>query len=267
MPQERIDKLIASQGALSRSDVRRLIQRGAVTRNGAPVRDAGQKADPEADQITVSGRPFLISKHLYLMLDKPAGVVSASRDPKAETVVDLVPAALRRGGLFPAGRLDRDTTGFVLITDDGDFAHRILSPKKHISKTYLARLARPADDTLAEAFRAGLVLADGTRCMAAGLRILEGGATPLAEVVLREGKYHQIKRMFAALGNEVTALRRVKMGGLPLDETLGPGGCRAITAEELEMITQESTEPVRSTQAGIQQRKPQKMIPDGEGRL
>lgn len=237
MPLERIDKLIASQGALSRNDVRRLIRSGAVVLNGAPVRDAGQKADPEADRVTVSGQPLLISKYLYLMLDKPEGIVSASRDPKQKTVVDLVPAELRRSGLFPAGRLDKDTTGFVLITNDGDFAHRILSPKKHIPKTYLARLARPADETLAEAFRSGVVLADGTRCMEAGLRILEGGETPLAEVVLREGKYHQIRRMFAALGNEVTALRRIKMGNLPLDETLGPGGCRQITAQELERIT------------------------------
>lgn len=242
MPQDRIDKLIASQGALSRSDARRLIQRGAVAVNGSHVRDAGQKADPETDQITISGQPYFITKYLYLMLDKPAGVVSASRDPKQETVVDLVPEALRRNGLFPAGRLDKDTTGFVLITDDGDFAHRILSPKKHIPKTYLARLARPAGESLIDAFRAGLVLADGTRCMEAGLRILEGGETPLAEVVLREGKYHQIKRMFAALGNEVTALRRVKMGALPLDETLGPGGCRRITAKELKQMTQEAEE-------------------------
>lgn len=237
MPLERIDKLIASQGALSRSDVRRLIRSGAVVLNGAPVRDAAQKADPEADRVTVSGQPLLISKYLYLMLDKPEGIVSASRDPKKKTVVDLVPAELRRSGLFPAGRLDKDTTGFVLITNDGDFAHRILSPKKHIPKTYLARLARPADETLAKAFRSGVVLADGTRCMEAGLRILEGGETPLAEVVLREGKYHQIRRMFAALGNEVTALRRIKMGNLPLDETLGPGGCRPITAQELARIT------------------------------
>lgn len=238
MPQERIDKLIASQGALSRSDVRRLVKSGAVVLNGSPVQDAGQKADPEADQITVSGRPLFISKYLYLMLDKPAGIVSASRDSEQKTVIDLVPPALRRDGLFPAGRLDKDTTGFVLITNDGEFAHRILSPKKHIAKTYLARLACPADDRLAEAFHAGVLLADGTRCMKAGLRIIEGGETPLAEVVLYEGRYHQIKRMFAAVGNEVTALRRVKMGNLPLDETLGPGGCREITAEELQKIIQ-----------------------------
>uniref|UniRef100_UPI003FF07F52 pseudouridine synthase n=2 Tax=Candidatus Fimivicinus sp. TaxID=3056640 RepID=UPI003FF07F52 len=238
MPQERIDKLIASQGALSRSDVRRLVKSGAIALNGSPVRDAGQKADPEADQITVSGRPLFISKYLYLMLDKPAGIVSASRDAEQKTVIDLVPSALRRDGLFPAGRLDKDTTGFVLITNDGEFAHRILSPKKHISKTYLARLARPVDGRSIEAFRSGLVLADGTRCMEAGLQILEDDETPLAEVVLHEGRYHQIKRMFAALGNEVIALRRVKMGDLPLDETLGPGGCRKITAEELQKIIQ-----------------------------
>ena len=158
MPQERIDKLIASQGALSRSDVRRLVKSGAIALNGSPVRDAGQKADPEADQITVSGRPLFISKYLYLMLDKPAGIVSASRDAEQKTVIDLVPSALRRDGLFPAGRLDKDTTGFVLITNDGEFAHRILSPKKHISKTYLARLARPVDGRSIEAFRSGLVL-------------------------------------------------------------------------------------------------------------
>ncbi len=134
MPQERIDKLIASQGALSRSDVRRLVKSGAIALNGSPVRDAGQKADPEADQITVSGRPLFISKYLYLMLDKPAGVVSASRDAEQKTVIDLVPSALRRDGLFPAGRLDKDTTGFVLITNDGElptgfFRLKSISPK------------------------------------------------------------------------------------------------------------------------------------------
>ena len=169
------------------------------------------------------------------MMNKPKGVISASEDKSVPTVVDLVPDELKRSGLFPAGRLDSDTTGFVLITDDGDFAHRILSPKKHVEKTYHALLERPLSESDIKSFADGIELKDGTLCLESKLRSLGGS---MAEVIIHEGKYHQVKRMFAAVGNKVLELRRVKIGGLSLDESLKEGECREITSDELDAITE-----------------------------
>ena len=232
---ERLDKIIASQGKYSRSEVKKLVRAGLVLLNGEKVKSSDVKADPEKDDITVDGENIFYKKHIYIMLNKPQGVVSATDDPVHKTVIDLVPADLFRQGLFPAGRLDGDTTGFVLITDDGDFAHRILSPKNHIMKTYHATL----DHTLSEEdivrFTEGIELRDGTLCLEAQVRMLTD-EPPVAEVKIHEGKYHQVKRMFAALGNRVVALRRVKMGGLILDESLDEGQCRELTDEEIRKI-------------------------------
>lgn len=229
---QRLDKLLAGQGTLSRKEARQLVQAGAVCVNGQPVRIADYKVPPQAT-ITVHGRPLNVQSYIYLMLNKPAGVVSASRDSHTKTVVDLVPPEYARKGLFPAGRLDKDTTGFVLITDDGQLAHRLLAPKKHIPKTYIATLDKPVTPDMATAFAQGIVLADGSRCLSAELTPL-GSHT--AQVVLHQGMYHQIKRMFAALGAKVTALERIAMGKLALDPTLPPGGCRPITPQELELL-------------------------------
>ncbi|MBQ7117620.1 MAG: rRNA pseudouridine synthase [Clostridia bacterium] len=232
---ERLDKIISSQGKYSRSEVKKLVRAGLVTLNGEKVKSADVKADAERDTITVDGEAVSYRKHIYIMLNKPKGVVSATDDAVHKTVIDLVPPALYRQGLFPAGRLDGDTTGFVLITDDGDFAHRILSPKNHIIKTYHATLDHTlsAEDIIA--FTEGIDLRDGTLCLEAQVKMLSENP-PVAEVKIHEGKYHQVKRMFAALGNRVTELKRVKMGGLDLDERLKEGECREITAEELEII-------------------------------
>lgn len=235
MSLQRLDKVIASQGKYSRNDVRRLVRGGSVTVNGKAVSDSGVKVDPGCDVITVCGENFGYSEYVYIMLNKPEGVVSASRSPGEKTVVDLVPDELKRQGLFPAGRLDKDTTGFVLITDDGAFAHDILSPKNHIEKTYIAVLDRPIGDAELEKFRTGVTLADGYECLPAQITPLtDDGLT--VEIKLREGKYHQIKRMAAACGSHVNKLRRISMGSLELDSSLAEGECRLISADELAKI-------------------------------
>lgn len=229
----RLDKAIASQGKYSRSEVKKKIRGQEVLVNGTVARDPGMQVEPERDDIRVSGEPLTYKEHIYLMLNKPQGVVSATEDRSARTVLDLVPQELYRDGLFPAGRLDADTTGFILLTDDGEFAHRILSPKNHIRKTYVAELLRAPTEEELQPLRDGLELRDGTRCLPAQVSIL-GEKT--VEIRIVEGKYHQIKRMFAAAGNRVVALTRTQMGDLPLDPGLVPGQCREITSDELKKI-------------------------------
>lgn len=237
---ERLDKLIASQGKLSRSDVKKMVKSGRVTVDGAVVKSADIKVDADKSVISVDGKALNYKKNIYIMLNKPQGVISASNDKTQKTVVDLVPPELYRDGLFPAGRLDGDTVGFVLITDDGDFAHRILSPKNHIMKTYHATLRSPLTEEDIAAFKNGIELSDGTLCLEAEVRMLEKTDEPIAEVKICEGKYHQVKRMFAALGNKVLYLKRVRMGGLDLDESLEEGQCREITAEELLLLSEKN---------------------------
>ena len=167
------------------------------------------------------------------MLNKPSGVLSAAKDPDCPTVVDLLPPELSRRGLFPAGRLDKDTTGLLIITDDGDFAHRMLAPKSHVYKTYEAVLVQPVTPEDIEAFAQGVTLGDGTECLNAVLEPLEGTRV---RVKIREGKYHQVKRMFAARGNAVLALKRTHIGSVALDIALPEGGCREMTPDELQKI-------------------------------
>ena len=233
---ERLDKFLCSQSSLTRSEAGRAIRCGRVTVDGAVCRQAAQKIDPDKQTVAVDGKIVGYAEYVYWMLNKPAGILCVSRDPKAPTVVDLLPPDARRKGLFPAGRLDKDTHGMVIITDDGDFAHRMLSPRHHIPKTYHARLDKPMPPDTAQRFAAGITLGDGEECKPAQVRLLEEGETPLVEVILVEGKYHQIKRMFAAVGCHVEWLKRVKMGNLPLDETLAEGECRLLTTQEKDSI-------------------------------
>ncbi len=233
---ERLDKILASQGTLSRKDVKEFIKQGRVTVNGVVAKKSDVKVDINADEILFDGELLSLKKHIYIMLNKPQGVISASDSKDDETVVDLVPDELFRKGLFPAGRLDKDTTGFVLITDDGDFAHRILSPKNHIFKTYLATLEHSLTESDVKMLENGITLADGTTLKEAKVKILEDGENPLVQIEICEGKYHQVKRMFAAAGNKVIALHRSKMGQLELDPALTPGECREITENELLLI-------------------------------
>lgn len=235
MPGERIDKLIAGNGTRSRKEAARLIAAGEVRVNGETVRSPSQKINMQTDEIFISGELFCLKKHIYLMLNKPKGVVSVSSSKADKTVVDLVPPHFQRSGLFPAGRLDKDTTGFVLITDDGAFAHDILSPKKHIDKTYFVTLAKPLAQTDTEILESGLQLKDGTVFLPSKIKLISGNS---CEITICEGKYHQIKRMFKAVGNEVVELHRIQMGRLPLDEALPQGACRELTEAELLKIQQ-----------------------------
>ena len=236
---QRLDKLLAGQSTLSRKQVRELVREGAVCVDNLPVRAPDYKV-PRGAVITVQGRRLQIRQYLYLMLNKPAGVVSASRDSRTPTVVDLVPPHFARKGLFPAGRLDKDTTGFVLLTDDGQLAHRLLAPKNEIPKTYVATLNQPVTPEMAAAFAQGVLLADGSRCLPAALAPL-GSHT--ARVVLHQGMYHQVKRMFAALGARVTALERTAIGQLVLDPALPPGRCRPLSENELVLLQAGAADP------------------------
>lgn len=233
----RLDKAVSSLGEYSRRDVRKLASQGQITVNGRVVKRPEEKIDSEKDEVFVSGKRLNLNPYVYIMLNKPEGVVSATRDPSEKTVVELVPRELYRRDIFPAGRLDKDTTGFVLLTNDGALAHRILSPKNHIPKIYIAVLDKPVDQQAIEQFGAGLSLETGELCRPAVLAAEPAWKVqPAARVTLREGMYHQIKRMFAQTGREVLALRRIAMGGVWLDETLAPGCCRELTAEERELL-------------------------------
>lgn len=236
---ERLDKIIANTGTLSRKEVHRMIKSGTVKVNGTTTKDRGFYINPESDTVTINGEILNFKKYVYIMLNKPDGVVSAARDPKEKTVIDLVPQEYKKRNLFPAGRLDKNTTGFVLITDNGDFAHKILSPKNHIEKTYEARLAQPVSQEDIEKIESGITLGDGTKCLPAKLCVIEYGDQPLIKVIIHEGKYHQVKRMFAAVGNAVTELKRTKMGSLSLDEKLQPGECKILSEDEVNLIYSE----------------------------
>ncbi len=233
---ERIDKIIASQGLVSRSEVKLMVKRGEISLNGVVVNDSATKAS-YSDEICVNGQKLFQTKFTYIMLNKPKGVVSASNDKRDKTVVDILPDELKRKNLFPAGRLDKDTVGFCLITDDGDFAHKILSPTNHVTKTYIAMLSNDVNyEEAKKGFWNGIVLADGTVLLSAVLEKLETGDKPVYKVVIKEGKYHQVKRMFLSYGAEVVELKRVAIGGLPLDNSLKEGEARLITDNELKAI-------------------------------
>lgn len=226
---ERLDKILANTGRWSRKEVRELVRAGRVTVNGVPVHSPEEKWDPAAefavDGVSVSGE-----RMVYLMLHKPAGLVSATEDPKQPTVLELLPDHLKRVGLFPAGRLDKDTEGLLLLTNDGVLAHRLLAPRRHVDKTYFVQVEGQLDETDVEAFSTGMTLGDGLVCMPAGLEVL--GQPDTAIVTLREGKYHQIKRMLASRGKPVRYLKRLSMGPLTLDPALAPGAWRPLNEEE-----------------------------------
>lgn len=233
----RLDKYVAEAAQLTRSQAREEIRKGKIALEGVVTKKADAPV-PDGAVVTRAGQPLRRTDFVYIMLDKPEGVVSAARDARDVTVVDLVGKAYPRRALFPAGRLDKTTTGFVLVTDDGAFAHDILAPRKHVPKTYEVLLDTPVTQEMIDGFAAGVRLADGKLLAPAVLRA--GQADPCsAVVVLRQGVYHQIKRMFGVYGAGVNALRRTAIGGLALDETLGAGGFRPLTAEELEKIGDE----------------------------
>ena len=231
---ERIDKIISSALNISRNDARAFIKRGAVIVNSACVKSIGEKIDEKSSEIFCNGERVVYQKYVYIMMNKPKGIISASQGAGEKTVVDILPAQMKRKNLFPAGRLDKETTGFMLITDDGEFAHNILSPKNHVPKTYIAKLDKPFSNEMIDAFKRGVKLKED-ECMPALLEPAGKGYLT-ARVTIKQGMYHQIKRMFAAFSITVTELERIKIGDLCLDEKLLPGECRYITPDELDMI-------------------------------
>lgn len=232
MEKQRLDKILASTGKWSRREARELARRGLVLADGAAVRSVEQKFDPETAEITVEGQPLRYRRYTWIMLNKPAGVLSATEDGRGKTVLDLLPRELQR--LFPVGRLDKDTEGLLLLTDEGALAHALLSPKRHVDKVYYARTEGRLTEADCRAFAEGLSLGDGLQCRPAGLEILSAGDESEALVTLQEGKFHQVKRMLAARGNPVLYLERVRMGNLPLDRSLPRGSFRFLTEDEIQ---------------------------------
>ncbi|MBR5344068.1 MAG: rRNA pseudouridine synthase [Oscillospiraceae bacterium] len=226
----RLDKYLSDLGIASRREVKELLRSGRVTVDGAMALRPEQKLDPALACVELDGRPLIYTRYHYYMMNKPEGVITATEDRSQRTVLDLLPPELRKLGLFPVGRLDKDTAGLLILTDDGDFSHRVAAPKSGIRKRYLAEVDGVPDETDAAAFREGLVLGDGTRCLPAELEC-SGGSS--CYVTVQEGKYHQVKRMLAARGKPVRRLCRLSVGGLELDKTLEPGAVRALTEEEL----------------------------------
>ena len=246
----RLDKYLADMGTGTRSEIKKMIKAGCVTVCGEVVKDPGYKVDAGSD-VSLNGESIIYEEYVYYMMNKPAGVISASEDPHEDTVVDLIDERKRKD-LFPAGRLDRDTEGLMLITNNGELAHRMLSPKHHVDKTYYAVVMGDLTDEHIRDFAGGLVLPDGLECMPADLEILsrvtddlyaaieneslENSVMTEVNITIREGKFHQIKRMFEAVGCEVMYLKRLSMGPLELDETLLPGEYRRLTGEEVESL-------------------------------
>lgn len=233
MKLQRLDKIIATQFNISRSMARLQIHRGKVTVDGKYIRDPSAQFEPDSCAVAYKGQALDYKEHIYIIMNKPEGVLSASEDKKRETVVDLVPDSLKRSGLFPVGRLDRDTTGLLIITDDGDFAHRVISPKKNIFKTYKVTLDGDITDQIIDTFKKGVVLADKTECRPAELKRLSEN---VAEIKISEGRYHQIKRMFGTVGLGVNKLERTAIGNLTLDSNILQGECRELTDSELNSI-------------------------------
>lgn len=232
---DRIDKILVSQGIGSRREVQKRIKSGEVTVNGEIIRKPEFKANAENDKIAVLGKVLNYSEHIYIMMNKPAGVVSASNDNHDKTVIDILPDEYKRKGLFPAGRLDKDTEGLLIITDDGDFAHRMLSPKKHVDKRYIARLDGEITEKIIQKFEQGIIFADGTKCLPAKLEIYNNNKKT-GLVTICEGKFHQVKKMFISCGLNVVHLQRISIGDLYLDGNLPIGGCKLLTNLDKKLI-------------------------------
>ena len=227
---ERLDKVIANRGVASRREVKALVRQGRVLVDGVPAAAPDMKVAAETAVITVDGMTLGSERHIYLLLHTPAGVLTATEDKRQPTVLDLIPQEWRRRDLAPVGRLDKDTEGLLLLTDDGELTHRLLSPKYHVDKVYYARVEGVPDEQDAAAFAEGLLLGDGLQCLPAKLEPLGGGE---CLVTLREGKFHQVKRMLASRGKPVQYLKRLSMGPLRLEPELAAGQCRLLTEEEL----------------------------------
>lgn len=242
---ERIDKIIASQGILTRSEVKRMAKKGLILIDGAIVKDSSVKINPESAKVVVNGKPIEYNRFIYLMMNKPAGILSASRDPKTPTVIDLLDEAYSRPGLFPAGRLDKDTTGLIIVTNDGGYAHQMMSPKNEVFKVYHVLAAEAVEQVDIDAFESGIILADDTECLPAYMNYVKNPdkhpfyspdileiEKKILEVKIAEGKYHQVKRMFGARKNKVEKLRRIAIGQLKLCDMLKEGEVKRLDFDD-----------------------------------
>ena len=233
---QRIDKILSNMGYGTRKEVKELIKSGLVEINGSVAKDSGQQVEADSQEIKVSGRRLFYKDFIYILMNKPQGVISATEDRRERTVVDLLPDEFKAFNPFPIGRLDKDTEGLLLLTNDGNLSHMLLSPKKHVPKTYFAKVMGRVSEKDVEAFSKGVTLEDGYKTMASQLKILLMGTISEVEITIYEGKFHQVKRMFQAVGKEVIYLKRISMGELKLDETLEPGSSRELQDKERRII-------------------------------
>ena len=234
---ERIDKILSNLGYGTRKDLKKIVKNGMVQVNGITIKDSAMKVDPEKDKIVINGEEIFYGEFIYLMMNKPAGVISATFDNKDETVIDLLEVEHQVFEPFPVGRLDKDTVGLLLLTNDGDLNHRLISPKWKVDKVYFAKINQKVTEEDIEKFKHGITLDDGYRCKEAILEIQKASEEG-SEIVLtiQEGKFHQVKRMFEAVGKKVTYLKRIEFGTLPLDEDLEEGEYRELTEEEIAIL-------------------------------
>lgn len=231
----RLDKYLAEMNLGTRSEVKKLITKGQIQVNRTIVKKPEFKLDPNSDRVQYQDREITYVTYEYYMLNKPSGVISATEDKRDTTVIDLIESRQRKD-LFPVGRLDKDTEGLLLITNDGALAHRLLSPKKHVDKTYYAKICGKVTKEDIEIFEKGICIGDEKLTLPAKLVILKSGAESEIELTIQEGRFHQVKRMFQAVGKEVVYLKRLSMGGLSLDPSLKPGEYRKLTKEEMEQL-------------------------------
>ncbi|MBD5143589.1 MAG: 16S rRNA pseudouridine(516) synthase [Ruminococcus sp.] len=233
MAEIRLDKLLANRSLYSRNDVKMILKKGAVKVDGITEYNGSRKINPDLQEVSCYGKKIIGGSHVYVLVNKPVGYICATEDKIHKTVLELVPDDLKIKGLFPAGRLDIDSTGLVLLTDDGELAHRMLSPKSHVPKYYLVKLAHTLQHDAIEKLAEGVVLSDKTICLPAQTQALQDN---YALICLHEGKYHQVKRMFASLGNHVEFLHRVAIGGLVLPENLALGEHLEILHKDVEIM-------------------------------
>lgn len=236
---DRLDKVLANLGFGSRKEVKTLVKNGEVFIDGKLVKDSAVQLDPEKSEIVVSGEKVNYRKYIYLLMNKPAGVVSATFDKYDETVIDLIDEEYKVFEPFPVGRLDKDTVGFLLLTNDGELNHRLISPKWHVDKVYYAEIDKKVDERDISAFEKGVVLDDGYKCMPAKLEILnadDNGSE--VKITIQEGKFHQVKRMFNSVEKNVMFLKRISFGPMQLDDDLEEGQCRELTQEEVDILKQ-----------------------------
>ncbi|NMB33958.1 MAG: rRNA pseudouridine synthase [Clostridium sp.] len=234
---QRVDKVLSNLGIGTRKEVKRLVRDGAVKVDGVIISDSGLHIDPKDSLIEVSGELLKYQEFVYLMLNKPQGVISATYDGKHKTVIDIIPKKYKSFGLFPVGRLDIDTEGLLLLTNNGQLAHELLSPKRRVPKRYFAMVEGIVNAKDCNAFQEGIILDDGYKTLASEIFVLKSSDyLTEVEVVIFEGKFHQIKRMFKAIGKKVKYLKRIQMAQLKLDNSLNPGECRELTENEVLLL-------------------------------